>query len=274
MIGLFYPNRASGATISGGSWLAARPVTKVGGEYLTDVARSTSALTTSTKILMDLGASYALRGFAMAYTNLSNAATWAVKVGTTSGAGDVLTTSAINAWETGPETALSAIGTQDVSAYYLRRFHNVYVHTASVTGRYVTFEITDTGNTAGYVDVGRAFVGGGYVPTINDSYGRKDGMQDLSTTTRAESGSQWANPRRRLRSVSMVLEQRTANEAVILHDLQRYAGTVEDVLYVPDTTDASTSQRFGFLGNLQELSAMEYPFFDRRSLAISITEIA
>lgn len=274
MLGLFYPNRAPAATISGGSWLAARPVTKVASDDLTDVARSTDATTASTKIRLDLGAAYPLRAVALAYTNLSDAATWVIKLGTSAGAGDVLTTAALPAWSLATETALAAIGANEGGLYYLRRFHNIYVHTASLSARYVTIELTDTANAAGYVDVGRAFVAGGYVPTVDAEIGGSDGIVSLSTLAQAESGAQWANSRRRLRRTSINLPERTQAEADILHDLMRYADTTEEVLYVTDTADMAKSQRYGFIGRLKELSPIQQPRYAVRSLGLSITEIA
>lgn len=274
MFGLFYPNRIPAGTVSGGSWLAARPVTKVANDDLTDVARSTNALAASTKILVDLGASYALRAFALAYTNLSNAATWVLKVGTSSGAGDVLTTGSLAAWDLTTETALSALGLQDTSAYYLRRFHQIYVHSATVSGRYVSFEISDTGNAAGYVEVGKAFAAGGYVPTAG-SVQQQDGWQDLSGLSRAESGALWVTSRRRMRQAALSVEWRTQAEADLLHDLLRYAGTTEDVLYVPDVSDVARMQRYGFVGTLRELSPLECPpgMLNAYSLQLAIDEI-
>jgi hypothetical protein len=276
MIGLFYPDRAHELPTgtSGGSWLAAAPLSLVTSADITDVARSTDVLTTSTVIQIDLGATYPLRLFYMAGTNLSDTATWVVKVGTTSGAGDVLTTGSLNAWELGSETGFAAVGVQDTAAYAKRRFHNAYIHTSFVFGRYLRYEITDTSNPAGYIDVGKAGAAGGYIPTINASYGLKDSWTDLSTKTRAESGAQWVNKRRRVRSVSMVLEQRTLIEADLLHDMQRILGTVEPVFYSPDIADAQLTQRYGFLGTMRELSSLEYPYYNRRSLPVSIEEIA
>lgn len=271
MIALGYPNRAQ--TASGGSWLAAAPVTKVTTPDFTDTARSTDATVGSTKIQLDLGAAYPLRFFALANTNLSNAATWVIKLGTAGGTGDLLTTASAPAWQLGGEAALATVGVHDTQPFSQRKFQNIYAHSSSISARYVTFEITDTSNTAGYVEVGRAFVSGGYVPATNASYGLKDGITDLSSKTRSESGAQTPNKRRRTRNVSFVLEQRTMDEGDLLHDMQRLLGTVEEVLYVPDVSDALLTQRYGFIGTIRELTSLEYPFYNRRSLPLSIDEI-
>lgn len=271
MIALGYPNRP--ATASGGSWLAAAPVTNVTTADFTNTARSTDATTTSTKILLDLGAAYPLRFFALANTNLSDAATWVIKLGTTSGAGDLLTTSSGPVWQLGGETALAAVGVNDTLPFYRRQFQNIYVHSAFISARYVTFELSDTANAAGFVEVGRAFASGGYVPSVNASYGLKDGITDLSSKTKSESGAQTPAKRRRIRNVSFVLEQRTMTEADMLHDMQRMLGTVEEVLYVPDIDDAALTQRYGFIGTMRELSFLEYPYYNRRALPVSLEEI-
>ena len=55
--------------------------------------------------------------------------------------------------------------------------------------------------------------------------------------------------------------------------MMRTMGRIDEVLYVPDIDDMAYSQRFGFLGVMRELSTLEYPFYNKRSLAVALEEI-
>ena len=94
----------------------------------------------------------------------------------------------------------------------------------------------------------RMFAGGAYVPTINASYGLKDGIQDLSETFRTDGGTFWFNPKRRLRYVSMVLEHLgLTGEAVTLHEMMRTMGQLTKFFMYPTLTTWPIASGSGFL---------------------------
>ena len=66
----------------------------------------------------------------------------------------------------------------------------------------------------------------------------------------------------------------TQTEAGYLYEIQRLLGTTGEVLYLPYPDDLGESQRYGYLGRLSELSAIEYPYPKIRSLPLKIEEIA
>jgi hypothetical protein len=135
----------------------------------------------------------------------------------------------------------------------------------------VTVEISDTSNPNNYVQVGRFFAGGGFVPSYNATQLR-DGWVDLSTRDRSESGALWNTARRRLRRVQLVLEGLSLDEGDTLHEMQRVLGTVDEVLYVPNLSNMAQSQRYGMLGTIEEMSELDYPFFRGRQLPLVITQ--
>ncbi len=65
--------------------------------------------------------------------------------------------------------------------------------------------------------------------------------------------------------MSFVIDHFTHAEAAYIHEMQRLLGTVNEVLYLPYPEDLGESQRYGFIGRLSELSAIEYPYFNSRS---------
>lgn len=276
---LSYPNRATAATITGGSWSADLPAQNLADKQLWKVARSTDAALVSTKFTADLGAAKQVRCMALANHNFSAAATWRVMFGSTSGAADIYDSGFVAAWRMvfdelfEWESASWWIGS--VSDEYLRSpYAAMMVADDTYSVRYITIEINDTANVDGYVQVGRLFAGGFLQPTYNPEYGLQDGLRDLSTTDAAESGAFWGNEKRRLRYTSFVLGWVTPEETAYLHEMQRTLGTIGEVLYIPYPENPGESQRWGYLGRMSELSAIDYPYYRVRSLPLRIEEIA
>lgn len=270
MLGLFFPNRTT-QTVTLGTWSASLPASNVGISDITKVARSTNAATTSTKFCVDLGATYALRAFALVNHNLSSAGQWRILLGTSAGASDVYAGVLANWLVATFDNSMAALGMQD-SEYLRDGTPAIIVLPALYSARFVTVEISDTSNPDTYVQIGRLFCGGGFVPTYNVSYGLKDGWIDLSTKERSESGTLWTTPRRRLRKVQMVLENLSLDEGNTVHEMQRVLGTIDEVLYVPDLDDMAFSQRYGMLGTIEEMSELDYPFYRSRKLPLVITQ--
>ena len=77
-----YLNRIRSAVLTGGSWLAAAPLTELQTRSRARCARSSNALTTSTQFDIDLGSAMACQGFAIPNHNASSAAQWRITAGT------------------------------------------------------------------------------------------------------------------------------------------------------------------------------------------------
>ena len=179
---LGYANRIGSATISGGSWLAGAPASNVGTWALADTARSSDALSTSTKLRINHGGAVTAR--VLVRHNLSSAATVRWMRGTTAGGSDVADTGSVAAWAFTPRAYDGAV--YDVPL----------LQTEQTSAQYDEIEITDTGNAAGYVEIGRVFVGPAFDPDIGQAYGLRDGHTDLSTVGRAHSGAHRSRARR------------------------------------------------------------------------------
>lgn len=276
---LSYPNRATAAAITGGSWSASLPAQNVADKQMWKVARSTDATLASTKFTADIGAAKQVRCVALANHNLSASATVRVTLGSTSGASDIFDCGWQPAWRMAFDNLVEwesvTWWTGTAGDEYLR---SPYAVTAiaddTYSARYVTVEINDTANADGYVQIGRLFAGGALQPTYNPQYGLQDGLRDLSTVDAAESGAFWGNEKRRLRYTSFVLGRVTPAEAAYVHEMQRTLGTIGEVLYIPYPADPGESQRWGFIGRMSELSPIDYPYYRVRSLPLKLEEIA
>jgi hypothetical protein len=277
---LGWPNRIDDATLTGGSWDADLPLANLKTRQITKVARTADDATASTKFLADLGEARSLLAFALVNHNLSSAAQWRVLLGTTSGASDVYAGSWVNAWRLTFDTDMLEWGdsgwwegTTDDDAIGAP-FAAIHVMAGFLTARYVTIEISDTSNPDTYVQIGRVFIGGGYWPTVNASHdGYSENWEDLSAITAADSGTEFYDERRRGRVVRFTLPYVSHADAATLYEMQRRLGTTGEVLWIPDVADAEAQQRYGFLGRLRQLSAIEYPWISARRAAFEIKEI-
>lgn len=259
---LGYPNRCGSAASVGalGSWSTALPAANVLTRDYSQVARSSDATESSTILGLDLGSAMTWRALALVGTNLSADAQLALDAGTSGGGTEVLSGSMADAW-----AYSDASGTT----------HTVLVLLGStVTARYPTVRISDEANADGYVQIGRVWLGPVVTPAYDPAYGLQHGLRDMSSTDRSDGGALWVTARRRLRTVSMVLEGLSLDEADELHELQRAAGTTDEVLYIPHADHPARRQRYGFVGTLDELGAIEYPWPRLRRLPLRLTEAA
>lgn len=138
----------------------------------------------------------------------------------------------------------------------------------SVTARYASIEIDDRANAAGYVQYGRLFLGGGFQPAKGASFGLQAGLEDLSSVFETVSGAEYATERDRRRTERFSLDYMTLAEGDRYHEMGIAIGTVGEVVYIPDIDDMARSQRYGGLGTLRELGALDWPIPQRRSVPI------
>lgn len=245
--------------LAGGSWLTALPLANLLTRSRADVARSTNALTTSTKFTIDWGSAKAARAAAILWHNASAAAQWRWARGSTLSGNDVDDSGFVDAWRFTP---LSRDGT----VYMM-----VIVRPSQTSARYELFEFSDTGNPAGYLEAARPWIGSVYVPTVNAEFGLQSKLQDLSTKERTEGGTVVAIKRSVLQGETFALRSLPPDEALTLRQTMSWAGTTEEVLYVPDVSDPATQQADGFVGTFDELSPIDYHQFARKGLPVALT---
>ena len=279
-----YRNRIDDATLSGGSFVAACPITNVQDKRITRVARSSDATAASTRFDIDLGAALACQGFAVVNHNASAAATWTITGGTSSGASDTYSGSARSAVQM--STSADVLEWEDSGFWegtgdeWVRNMHPlIYVHTAQITARYWRIQITDTANADGYVQFGRVYIGPVLIPALNDSYGRGQGFKDftefeqraayfdgepdhyarlgalldeigLERTAVSAMGDPFARQGRKAKRAEIALDWLTNEEQRALRSIMRRDGADADVLFASDATDAAAQQEFGFLGTV------------------------
>ena len=275
-----YPNRVDEATLTGGSWEAGLPLSNLQDLQLSLVARSVDALTTSTVIKAEFAATRSFRVIAPVNHNLSESAQWRVRIGTTDGGSEVYDSGLIDCWQMAFDLGLMPWGTaglwRHVDGDEFVGHDRAIVHVIEsgwMDGTHVTINIEDTGNADGYVQIGRLFLGGGIQPAYNMSYGMAEGWVDRTEIQTTPGGAEFYKSRRPYRFVNLSLDWLSNTEFQRFYEMQRLLGVSGEVFYVPDTADADVQQRQGFLGRLQELSPIEYPYHDTRKKAFKIKEL-
>ena len=277
-----FPNRIDSAVLSGGTWAATLPRLNLQNRLLGKVARSTLATLASTQFDMDVVTIKATKILSLVNHNFSLAAKVRIRGSdvpdfTTSiyDSGFLPVWPAVYAstevdWE--EDSFWAGQYTDEQRAGYTAAY--IHVMSTTVRARYWRVEIDDTSNTAGYVQIGRVFIGAAWQPTINMAYGAPIGWETKTAVQESLGGAEYFQRRTPYRVQNIQLDHLTINEALgNAFEIQRRAGIDGEVLWVFDPDDTVHALRRRFLGRLQALSPVQYPYPRINSTAFSIKEI-
>lgn len=142
------------------------------------------------------------------------------------------------------------------------------------TARYWRFNIADTANTDGYVDIGRLIVAGGFQPSINMVYGAGLGFDNETVRETTDGGAALYDTRDTRRSLTGVLDLMPETDAYDewFRLVMRHGKSGQMfVVYDPDDTGTRARQR-SFLGVLKDLNPIEHPYHARFRTAFSVLE--
>lgn len=275
-----YPNRVDEATLSGGSWETALPLANLQDRQLGKVARTTDATLASTQFDVTFPATRTIRVVKIVNHNLDQDAQIRVTMGTTLGASDVYDSGWVDAWQMGYDANLIPWGTAGAwrgidGDEFNGHDRGVGIVTAGgwFDTRYLRVEIDNTTNADGYVQFGRPFFGGGVIPARNMSYGVREGWRDRTQVFEARSGAEFFDELAPYRVAEFSLDWLSDLEFQRFYEMQRLLGISGEVYWLPDSEDAAVQQRQGFLGRLEELSLIEYPYVNTRRKAFRIKEL-
>lgn len=280
---LAHRNRADAAALSGGDWTAGLPLDNLKGRDISLMARSTNALAASTQFVADLGALRTVRVVALIGSNCSVDATYRVRVYADAGLTDLKHDSGtLDVWPAWMYAA-GVLEWEDPRFWDGRPLAEDIEHLSSdviyplpiaAVGRYVKVEIIDAGNSDGYLEFGRLFVGDGWQPTYNmGRTGTTLPQEDLSSTTATPAGKEFHAERGVRRSMRFELKWLSHGEGALVQDMQRTVKTVGEVLVVFDPSDLVNVKRTAFLGRLRQLGAREWPFPTVNAIPFEIQEI-
>lgn len=279
MIG--FPNRIDGGTLSGGSWLAALPLANLQNRIIGKVARSSTDATADTKFDIDFAAEKNIRALSLTNHNCSINARYRIRASTVSNFAtsvydsgwldvwpDVYTTDNLE-WE--DDNWWTCKYTDEQRAGYTAAL--IHILPANTLARYWRIEIDDTANAAGYVQVGRVFIGPAWQPTNNMSYGLQIAWETKTDIQEAMGGAEYFQRRTPYRVQNIVLDWLSTDEALSnAFEIQRRAGIDAEVLWIYDPDDTVHALRRRWLGRIRKLSPIEHPYLNINKVAFEIKE--
>lgn len=259
-------------------------------------AISTDATTTSTQFALDLGTISTLRGAApgadalfIPKSNLTQSATIRVKAGDApftsggSGGGSIAYDSTAIAALTQilyPAGYTNAWGRNNVNtpdpimdASYNR---GVYVpFGASKIARYWWVGITDTGNPAGYVSIGRVFLGPVWQPSRNFNWGVTESLEGTRAASESANNSEFIDSTRRLRRVvTCECVGLSIDEAhAIFLPLSTYLAYDKQALFAFDPSDTYHTPRRTYLVVQQKPISISYQDLGQNNVSMMFQEV-
>lgn len=268
-----YDNAADRATITASTTAGSLAATNLKTELKSEVWRSTGTTATLTATW---AAAETVGMMALVFANLTPTATVQVK-------GYTETADAVAVFDTGAVLAcpavagLMAMGTvpQGVNGYaYGGSAYGVCWFTAYPIKK-LTVLITDTSNTAGYVEVSRLVTGNYWSPVNNAEVGAELSVIDTSKQERTDAGDLRTDRGTQSKALSVDFAVMTASDRNYMWSILRGNGLFRPVFFSlsPQATDAGEEQLHQIYGKVARQSAIRYQLVNQFSSKLEIEEV-
>jgi hypothetical protein len=266
-----------------GSWNGALPLANLKDPFLSVVARSTDATLASTKFEVDLGSTRNIRGVAFPYANVTQLAQIRVRLSNVSN--DYSSPIADTGWQNWYPTiypfgtllwsdASFWFGTMQPEDALTAKMPWWWFWDTPQVARYVLIELSDTSNTAGYIDLPRLVIAPGYQPTLNMDYGAQIGLESMKVPTNTLGGAEVFQDGLDRRVARLSFRNLPQDEALAgLFDIGRKQSINSQVFFAFDPTNTFHRHRWAFLGRLRALPQSEWAVYGRVSQSIEISEV-
>lgn len=143
----------------------------------------------------------------------------------------------------------------------------------SVLARFWRIELLDPTNPAGFVELGRVFIGPAWQPSANMSRGASLAWETRTSVQETDGGAEFFNVKTPVRVARFSLDWMTESEGMgRAFDLLRSAGINREVLWIHDPTDTEHALRRQFLGRFRQLNPIEFPYATVNRSAFEIKE--
>ncbi len=264
-----FGNVVDSGTLSGGTWLSSLPLINLQNRTLGRVARSFDASNAATKVTYNAGTPVPVRTAGIVAHNISLRGRFRVVLSNVADFSILLADSGwIDAWPAVYQSiALPWASDNFWSGRYSERDRQGYTWTSihdfgnTFVAQYARVEIDDTMNAAGFIQVGRLFLGDGWQPRVNMSLGASLAWQDGSESQEAINGSEYFARRAPYRVARFTTGFMDVDEAMgSAFDIKRRMGVNGEVLFLFDPADTLHKLRRQFYGRLRELSPIEWPY--------------
>lgn len=278
---LSFPNRANSAALSGGNWSSSLPLSNLQNRLVKRVARTVDADDGSFVINGDFGKERAIRTLALSNVNFSVEASFRLRLyiddemtelAFDSGVQRVfeeIYTEESEDWDSGNfwDLAISAEDREGLVASL------VYVLPTQQTVRYFKIEVFDSENLAGYLEAGRLFLGGAWIPVVNMDSGAWLAYETRDEIDESRGGAEFYDRRNSPRIARIAFPHMTESEGwQVAFDMQRTLGTTEDLFFCWDQDDTVNKLRRSFLARMRQLSPIEAASYPRTSTVFELKE--
>lgn len=270
-----FQDKTLNSTLSttGTAWSTTLPLNNLKNKLRSKVARSAGVTTAHTKFDIDLGSAIPIRILSILNHNFSANATVKLSFGTTLGGTEKGTVSGLPVWNPfyPDNTNISA---EDLASY-IPSVDFWYALSSVQDVRYVRVEITDTGNTAGYVELGRCFVSNAFEPNINVSYGFSIAWLQDYESEKSLGGTEWFNIKSQGREFSGELSELSESEGLVhVFDRQRKLGSEGELYFIFDSSDTFIlKKQRAMLCRFANQDALQYPYFQSAKTSFNLKEV-
>jgi hypothetical protein len=281
-IGISYSNLSDAATLSAGSWVSTLPLANLQQTLMAKVARSTNAAAASTQFRIDLLATNInVRLIALIRHNLSVNATYRITAGTVPGGTDVYDSTTLPIW---PPVFLPGdlefendnwwngqiIDASQIAGYPASLWHDAK---ANYQARYWSFYLTDTANTAGYVQASRLWMGQLWNPPHSFEYGATLIWEARDIEEQSLGGVLYFDPRPSARVFGFSFGALVDQEAYgIIMEIQRIARNSQQLVVIPDM-DSQYFFKRNILARLRKMDPLKKLTWKIQSTAFEAEEI-
>ena len=244
-----------------GSWVSTNPLTNLKHPYVHKFAQSTDVTTASTKFRVDLGSTQTFRGIFVTHGNFTAAAQYKITLFS-----DAFTTVAeATVWST-----IAGYPEYDPDVLGVSIWH---VFATAKSARYIQIEFDDTTNPAGFLRIGRLFIGTCYEAPKEPSEGSSEGIQSNTLENPALGGADHFVKNTPKRIARVRYARVPSTEFPAIRRLRRISGVDKQVVIIPDSDDATNFHERNFVGRLAELPALELLVISDALINFNIIEV-
>lgn len=271
------------ATVSGGSYSVARPLSNILKPVFAKKARTTNTNLASTQASIDLGSvGKPVHVVAIASHNLSSQALIRVSV-----YADQAKTTLLH--QSGWEPAYPAVyETTDLEWEYdnfwfgtltdseLSSFTPLYIYFLPevAIAMAVVIEFDDQTNADTYVEFGRVMLADAWQPEINIQYGIAFGYENPTEVEYADDGTAYFDVKPPKRTLTFTFGRLTEDEAFNkVYLMKRNQGISKEILVAYNTGTMPGYFQRRFIGRQSEVTPLTHPFIENYSSTLNIIEI-
>jgi hypothetical protein len=253
-----------GATISGGIWQGALPLSNIQNPLLSKKSRSTNVATV--EFYVDLGSAKAIRIISLCAHNLSPTGILRIR-----GYSDATYTTQV--FGAGFDASVWPAG---FTATQVQQYPKNYtlVLPSVLTARWWYFNLMDASNPDGYMEMGRLWLGSAdFEPATGISYGLKLGYESRDIIEESLGGVPWGSkktPRRVLSGEFNTLTITEKRQALIQ---QKKLTTTEEAFWISDSAATADDMLLeAFPCFIRQPSPLSYPYYTNYNMAIEVVE--